>query len=166
MLPSDPLRYVRLSRPPYSPQSKSFALSPYEYRSLGYCVRLDVAVQAAAKECVPVRQPVFCQTHLEAFSGLYSLSSFPPCFHGRRSQSLLRYFTLPQSRSRAKLRCTVLNLRIQAPQAGFSPALNQDSPGVPGLFTVAPTSFENLSDRMLGLLFQTSAFVKAKTKAI
>ena len=33
----------------------------------------------------PVRLPVFRQTHSEALSGLYSLSSFPPCFQGRRS---------------------------------------------------------------------------------
>jgi len=100
-----PLRYVRPSGLPYSPRSLRPGLSAYEHRSSAYRIRRQVAPAAAASGNVPVRQPVFRQTHSEALSGLYSLSSFPPCFQGRRSVVVasMLYVAAQQVPSRAAL---------------------------------------------------------------
>ena len=72
----------------------------------------------------PVRQPVSCQTHLQALSRLSSLSSSPPCFQGRRGAV---YDPIPYVAARQLPTQATLHRPggIQAPWAGFSPALNR-----------------------------------------
>ena len=79
-----------------------------------------------SKRFFPVRQPVSCQTHLQALSRLSSLSSSPPCFQGRRSAVYvpIPYVAVRQVPTQATLHRPN---GIQAPWAGFSPALNRSS---------------------------------------